>query len=400
MINFDDLSSYSDSELISMYKDLTEQYDILDAEQLSIKITLNSKYGAYGNEYYYFYTYAIARAITTQGRYLSITTADAIDKYFHEMWHNDTALHESMGIVVNRKVLGPVVVYGDTDSVYYNLDEVFDSCTGWKDSDDIEFGKTKFVLELYNKRLGKYLSKFFSNYSKKFKVEDIMNFELEKISRNGMFLTKKKYVLDISWTSGSNGGKYFKPGVKMVYVGGEIQMSSTPKYVKIKLKEYIDWMFHEDPANLTPISMISYVNKIRDEFYLQDTDVIAANVRITDYDKSVVNDRSELVFLKGAPFNVKFAGRYNFMLNNKHKKYKSKYPLIKSGDSIKYYLTLDDQDFNGFAYLPNYYPYEFAPKIDMKEHFNKVFLTPLNRYVESMGFQPIPSNLLISVALF
>jgi len=86
----------------------------------AVKLTLNSIYGAFGNEHFFFYNVDIAETITLQGKDAILYSEELINKYFTHYWHNDTIAHEAMGVKVKVKVKDPVGIYIDTDSIVGN----------------------------------------------------------------------------------------------------------------------------------------------------------------------------------------------------------------------------------------------------------------------------------------
>jgi hypothetical protein len=87
-------------------------------EEQGIKLTMNSIYGAIGNNYFACFNPDVAEAVTLQGQDLIKYSSMLITRYFHEFWHMDTDLHQKLGISVTKKILRPLTVYGDTDSVF------------------------------------------------------------------------------------------------------------------------------------------------------------------------------------------------------------------------------------------------------------------------------------------
>jgi|LakMenEpi03Aug12_release.lakeMendotaPanAssembly.Ray.scaffolds.fasta_scaffold551850_1 hypothetical protein len=85
-------------------------------EEQGIKLTMNSIYGAIGNNYFACFNPDVAEAVTLQGQDLIKYSSMLITRYFHQFWHVDTELHEKLGISSVKKVVKPIVVYGDTDS--------------------------------------------------------------------------------------------------------------------------------------------------------------------------------------------------------------------------------------------------------------------------------------------
>jgi hypothetical protein len=97
------------------------------------------------------------------------------------------------------------------------------------------------------------------------------------------------------------------------------------------------------------------------------------------------------------PIHVRAAAVYNNMLFNKGKKYKSKYSLLKSGEKVRFYYTGED---TVFGFVPDSFPIEFAPAIDIDIQFEKMLLSPLNRIVVAMGYFEIPPTLTYTPSLF
>lgn len=90
------------------------------SQEQSIKLTINSIYGAFGNEFFHFYNSDIAETITLQGQEAIRHTEKMIEMYFHEIFHKDVELHKKLGVpegYVVPKIKGTIYKYGDTDSV-------------------------------------------------------------------------------------------------------------------------------------------------------------------------------------------------------------------------------------------------------------------------------------------
>ena len=113
----DDLNSLSREELKLKLKEYQLEADRYYNYEQSVKRILNSIYGAFGNEWFYFYNIDIAEAITLQGQDAILYAEKMLNHYFTEFWHKDIELHEKLGVKCHRKVIKPVVIYIDTDSV-------------------------------------------------------------------------------------------------------------------------------------------------------------------------------------------------------------------------------------------------------------------------------------------
>ena len=70
-------------------------------EEQGIKLTMNSIYGAIGNNYFACFNPDVAEAVTLQGQDLIKYSSMLLTRYFHEFWHfrKLTQHRESIGIV-------------------------------------------------------------------------------------------------------------------------------------------------------------------------------------------------------------------------------------------------------------------------------------------------------------
>jgi DNA polymerase elongation subunit (family B) len=122
--NVDDLTKEELELKLSEYENMANRY--FNYEQ-SIKRILNSIYGAFGNEHFYFFNINIAESITLQGQHAILYTESMLNKYFTDFWHKDKQTHEKLGINVKGQVYKPVVIYIDTDSVQADSRIVIDN---------------------------------------------------------------------------------------------------------------------------------------------------------------------------------------------------------------------------------------------------------------------------------
>jgi len=371
---------------IARLKALKEEY--FNLEQ-SIKIFINSVYGACASPFFVGYNIHVAEAVTLQGQDLIKYANKVLDEYFIHMWHKDTELHKQLGLTfVNPIQERSVVVYNDTDSTYITFDPLLKSCDAPTERDGI----IDFILKIKELRLNEYLSVNFNKYAKERNTKDLQNLELEKISYSALMLAKKKYILDIAW---KDSGVRYDPQKKVTPTGVEIVQGSTPKFARKVLKEMLNVLFEKGKA-LEYGEVVKKLKSYKEQFVLQDPDDISKTMSIGDYEKYVLEDRKELKIEDKCPINVRAAALYNHILFNT--KWKSKYNLIKTGDKIKFYYSKGEHDIFGF--LPGDYPYEFAPSIDYDKQFEKIIVEPFNRFIEPLGFNPIPGNLIYARSLF
>jgi len=112
----EDYESLSLEELNDKLKALQKQSSDFYNEEQAVKLTLNSIYGALGNQYFSLFNPDVAESVTLQGQDIWKFAEKIVNRYFNEIWHLDTELHEKMEVRNARKITLDMVCYGDTDS--------------------------------------------------------------------------------------------------------------------------------------------------------------------------------------------------------------------------------------------------------------------------------------------
>ncbi len=271
------------------------------------------------------------------------------------------------------------------NSCYLAFGEVLDKCN-WT-------GTIKdFILEIYNKRLKKYIENILQEYADNNNTENYLNFELESIAKSAIWLAKKKYMQDLIWKDPDIS---FESLTKIKSKGFEIIQSSTPQFAREKLKELLKYIFSVEDVKIS--EMVKYLKKIKQQFKLANLEHISQNLSINNYKKYILNDRKEFTIEKRCPLHVRGSGYHNYLLYNS--KFKNKYNLIADGEKVKIYYTTD-KVCNIFSYIAGSYPYEFAPPMDYELQFEKTIIDPINRVIAAIGLQTLDRNLIYSSSLF
>jgi len=354
----------------------------------AIKLAINSIYGAFANDYFHFRSTEIAETVTLQGQDAIKHTEKNVEKYFKEFWHKDKKLHEEMGITGEVKPLTRNVwKYTDTDSGYIIFEEVMESCN-WQGT------VMDFILKINKHRLADYIQMVLQKYAESYNSDNFLDFELETIAENAIWVAKKKYVQNIIWKD----GKTFEPGSYISTKGLEIIQSSTPAFCRDKLTDLVKFLFSKDKLDNDAVSGLTQVLKeVKKEFQLADIEQISSNRRVGDYNKFIINDTNEFEIDKGCPIHVRAGAYHNYLVNNS--KYKSNFDMIKTGDKIRWYYA-SDQFCDVFGYLPGEYPYAIAPKIDIERQFEMFILEPLNRIIIPSGMPRLNRSLAYTISLF
>lgn len=381
-----DLDALNKEQLIKLLAEYKNEADKYHNYEQAIKLTLNSIYGATGSEYAFFFNRDIAETITLQGQDAILYTEEIMNKYFIEFWHKDLEAHKKMGLSVHGRVAKPCVVYIDTDSCYISFDEAMNT-SDWNGT------IFDFIMNLYNYRLKDYIEKALQLYAKKWNSDHTLNFELESIAKNVLFIAKKKYIQNIIWTDPDI---HFEDLTNVKTKGFEIVQSSTPLFARTKLKELVKFIFSSDKLNIS--KFVKELKNIRKEFKMANIENITINLRINNYSKYIKDDYNEFTIEKGCPMHVRAAGYHNFLLNN-NKKYKGKYQMLPNAEKVKMYYC-NDKSCNVFAFKSGEYPIEFAPEFDYDAQFERVIIDPINRLLAAIGLQTLDRNLIYASSVF
>ncbi len=306
-------------------------------------------------------------------------------------WHKDVKLHETLGITNVKPIKKGVSVYIDTDSNYLTFQEVYESFD-WVDENN-KLDITDFILEVTENRIADYLEKCLEKYTKELNADNYLNFELEAISHQGIWLAKKNYMLDLGWDD-KIGKRDSLSKVKVT--GFDTVKSSTPKFARESLKKLINLIFSMEEHDISVIS--KEVANIKKQFKLQKVEDVCVNKKANNVRQYILNDTTTLEVALKCPPQVKGAGYHNYLLNQ-NPKYKQKYGLLGDGEKVKFYYTTEEEP-GCFSFAAGAYPYEIAPPMDYDKQFEKVLIDPLNRILTVMNLPTLSKSVMFKTHLF
>jgi len=268
---------------------------------------------------------------------------------------------------------------------------IFEECM---ESVNWQGGVKEFVLTLNNTRLAGYVKKVLNDYAIEHNTENFLDFELETIAENAIWVAKKKYVQNIIWKD----GKDYENLSYIKTTGLEIIQSSTPPFCRQKLIEVVKFIFSKRKLSLKDnAELVALIKEIKKEFKFSNIEKISMSRGISDYKKFVLNDIDSMELNKGCPIHIRAGAYYNYLLQQN--KLKGKYELIQAGGKVKWYHA-NDEFCNVFAYKPGKFPAEFAPKIDLEQQFQATIIDPLNRIIVPAGLPALHQSLAYTVSLF
>ena len=326
--------------------------------QMAKKISLNSAYGAIGNQYFRYYKLANAEAITLSGQVSIRWIEQKMNDYLNKLLQTTEEDY---------------VIASDTDSIYLNLGPLVDKFFGAKSSDKAA------VVSLLNKiceeKFEPYIDQCYQNLATYVSAYDQkMQMKRENIADRGIWTAKKRYILNV-WDS--EGVRYEDAKLKMM--GIEAVKSSTPAPCRKMIKDALKLMM-----NGTEEDVIDFIDKSREEFKKLPPEQISFPRSVSD----VVKYKSHSdIYIKGTPIHCRGALLYNhYILKNK---LDNKYSLIQNGEKIKFcYLKKPNSIHENVISFIQDFPKELDidKYIDYDLQFEKSFVEPLKAILDAIGW--------------
>ncbi len=339
--------------------ELTKQAEDLESYQYVLKILLNSLYGTFANNYSPFYDIDIAASITKTGQECIKEASNIFERFTGEKY-NITSSN--------------LTLYGDTDSIYCSLDDIF------KQEKikllDVDGNVTSEALSVAED-LELYLNNSITSWAKKTmnSKDPRFVFKREAMCDVGLFLQKKRYILNVRNDEGVNVNK-------MKFVGMEVARSSYSQPVKEIIKQIVKSVF----TTKNNFATNKVYRDCYDKFKALDLNEICIRTSINDYDK-YANRSDKYEIALHTPVHVKGAIYYNNMLKSLN--IESKYEQIGSGGKIKWFYT----EPNRYQLKVLSYPDTIPPEIesivkpDYKKMFQKLVTSSITRIFESCNWQ-------------
>ena len=338
--------------------ELTNEISRCNNIQIAKKISLNSAYGAIGNEHFRYYKLANAEAITLSGQVSIRWIENKMNSYLNKLLSTDKEDY---------------VIASDTDSIYLNLGPLVNKFLGHKSGDKAAIvGLLDKIcqekLEPFIERSYEELAHYVSAYDQK------MQMKRENIADRGIWTAKKRYILNV-WDS--EGVRYKEPKLKIM--GLETARSSTPAYFRTKLYDAFKMI-----VTKTNDDLIKYVEETKREACSQDYSEISFPRGVNGLDK--YRSKSN-IYEKGTPIHVRGALLYNHYV--RQNKVDNKYQMIQEGEKIKFvYLKMPNPIMENCISYFTEIPKEFGLDnyIDYSLQFDKSFLKPLENVLECIGW--------------
>ena len=345
---------YEDTKDEKLLKDISRYNNI----QMAKKISLNSAYGAIGNNWFRYFDLLVATAITTSGQ-LSIR------------W-----IEKALNMYLN-KIIGTekedYVIASDTDSVYISFDTLVHK--SFKDTNPSTESIVNFLDKIATNKIEPFIDRSYKSLADTVGAyQQKMIMAREVIADKGIWTAKKRYILNVY---DSEGVRYSEPKLKIM--GIEAVKSSTPAPCREKIKEALKIIINGDEKMLN-----TFIQEFRKEFMTLPPEDIAFPRSCNGIEK--FTGESSL-FGKGAPMHVKGAILYNHMIRKN--KLSGKYPYIQEGDKVKFVNLKQPNIYqsSSFSFITSF-PKELDIKerIDYDVQFTKAFVEPIRFITEKINW--------------
>jgi len=339
-------------------KELEKEISRCNNIQMAKKISLNSAYGAIGNQYFRYYKLENAEAITLSGQVAIRWIEGKMNTYLNKILKTEDVDY---------------VIASDTDSIYLNMGPLVE-CV-FQGREKTTEGIVSFLDKVCQMELEKYIESSYQELADYVNAYDQKMFmKRENIADRGIWTAKKRYILNV-WDS--EGVRYSEPKLKIM--GIEAVKSSTPAPCRKMIKDALKLMMSG-----TEDDVIDFIENSRNEFKKLPPEQVSFPRSASDVNKY---RSSSSIYEKGTPIHIRGALLFNHYI--KQANLTNKYSLIQNGEKIKFcYLKKPNSIHeNVISYIQDF-PMELGidKYIDYDLQFEKAFLEPMKVILDSIGW--------------
>ena len=326
--------------------------------QMAKKISLNSAYGAIGNQYFRYYKLANAEAITLSGQVSIRWIENRMNGYLNKLLSTEDVDY---------------VIASDTDSIYLNLGPLVTKFLSNK-SDD-KTAVVSLLDKICEDKLEPFIDKSYQDLADYVQAYDQKMFmKRENIADRGIWTAKKRYILNVH---DSEGVRYAEPKLKIM--GIEAVKSSTPAPCRQAIKDALKVVMKG-----TEDEVIDFIENFRKEFKSLPPEDISFPRSVSEVTKYKSN---QAIYQKGTPIHCRGALLFNHHI--KRLGLEGKYSLIKNGEKIKFcYLRSPNPIHENVMSFIQDFPRELDIEkyVDYDLQFEKSFLDPLKIILDVIGW--------------
>lgn len=357
----EELESLSYDELSSLLKEAEFGESLWNTKQMTLKIQINSLYGALANSHFSLFNEQMAAAITGNGRYF----IQKLSNYIEE---------KLQSILPSSK---KYILYNDTDSAYYHIEPFMERYQ--EQNPNLEIGEYVTWADNFEKKvIQPVIEKCILDFATELNAYNpgVIGAEREIIADTAVFSAKKKYYARVR---DSEGTRYPDSDPKIKKMGLEVVKSSTPVWSISRLEQAIPKIFDG-----TESALKEWVNRLREDFKNAPLSDIAAvsSVKTVEYNPLDLDKN-------GKPKSINIGTKSAMAHNNyvKTNNIQHKYNLIQSGDKTKrLFLSVPNKFQSNIVAFTNESFTDELDCVDYDTNFEKGFLNPLQIMIESLGW--------------
>jgi len=340
-------------------KDLEKEIARCNNIQMAKKISLNSAYGAIGNQYFRYYKLANAEAITYSGQVSIRWIENKMNKYLNRLLKTSDVDY---------------VIASDTDSIYLNMGPLVEIVYEGREKTNEKV--VNFLDKICQMELEPYIESSYQELANYVNAYDQkMQMKRENIANRGIWTAKKRYILNV-WDS--EGVRYEEPKLKIM--GIEAVKSSTPAPCRKMIKDGL-----KIAMTKTEDELIDFIEESRKQFNSYGPEEISFPRTVSDVTKHKAH---ATIYGKGTPIHARGALLYNHMI--KERGLDKKYASIQNGEKIKFcYLKLPNPIRENVISFISDFPVELGldKYIDYDLQFSKAFLDPMKVVLDAIGWK-------------
>ncbi len=347
-------------------KELVKEIARCNNIQMAKKISLNSAYGAIGNQYFRYYKLENAEAITLSGQVAIRWIEGKLNAYMNKLLKTENIDY---------------VIASDTDSIYLHMGPLVDRI--YEGREKTTESIVNFLDKVAKVELEKYIESSYQELAEYMNAyEQKMQMKRENIADRGIWTAKKRYIMNV-WDS--EGVRYSEPKLKIM--GIEAVKSSTPAPCRQMIKDALKLMM-----NGTEDDVIDFIEECRTKFKKLSPEEVSFPRSASDVLKY---KSSSNIYAPKTPMHVRGALLFNHYI--KDNKLTNKYSLIQNGEKIKFcYLKKPNIIHENVISFIQDFPRELGLEkyVDYELQFDKGFLEPLKIILNAIGWSSEKSSTL------
>ncbi len=210
-------------ELQNLIAAAQSEYEFADMAQYTMKIKLNSQYGALLNQNFRFYDKRMGQSVTATGRCILQHQLRKGCEIIDGNYNIDPIVDDEDQRALRGEIASPCLIYGDTDSGYFSINEILPPN-----------GTAGFAIKMAD-QIAAEINNSFPEFNQKAFLcqpgyDSFIKTGRELVADRGFFIQKKRYVIHVIDKEG-------KPKDELKAMGVDMRKTTTPRAVKEFLRK-------------------------------------------------------------------------------------------------------------------------------------------------------------------